>query len=47
MQLVETITMQKRELENENMELKSRISEMINERGSNLAAALERPATGN
>ena len=31
MKLVETITMQKRLLENENVELKSRISEMVNE----------------
>lgn len=45
MQLVETITMQKRMLENENMELKSRMSEMVNERGADLASAINRPTT--
>ena len=37
MKLVETITNQKRMLENENVELKSRLSEMVNEKGANLA----------
>ena len=43
MQLVETITMQKRILENENMELKSRISEMVNERGANWITEIAHP----
>lgn len=46
MKLVETITAQKRELENEIYELKSRMAELINEQGVNLAAAIERPLTG-
>ena len=37
MKLVETINMQKRVLETENEELKSKISEMLNDRTSNLA----------
>lgn len=45
MKLIETINMQKRQLEDENEDLKSRISELMNEHGSNLAAALERPST--
>ena len=45
MKLVETITMQKKVLEDENMELKSRLSDMVNERGANLSAALDRPTT--
>ena len=47
MKLVETITMQKRAVEEENQELKSRLSEMVNERGTNLSAAFDRPATSN
>ena len=46
MKLVETITNQKRMLENENVELKSRISEMVNEKGANLAQMMDsRPST--
>ena len=41
MKLVETINNQKRVLETENEELKSRISEMLNERQSNLASAID------
>lgn len=37
MKLVETINMQKRVLETENEDLKSKISEMLNDRTSNLA----------
>ena len=46
MKLVETINLQKKVLENENEELKSRISEMLNERTSNLPSALEHAAAG-
>ena len=42
MLLVETISLQKRMVENENVDLKSRISEMVNERGTNLASAMDR-----
>lgn len=35
MKLVETINMQKRTLENENEDLKSRINEMLNDKTSN------------
>ncbi len=41
MKLVETINNQKRVLETENEELKSRISEMLNERTGNLAQNMD------
>jgi len=41
MKLVETINMQKRELETENEELKMRINEMLNEKTSNLATQFD------
>ena len=41
MKLVETINMQKRVLETENEELKSRMNELLNERTSNLASAFD------
>ena len=47
MKLVETISMQKKVLEDENNDLKSRLSEIANDRGANFAAALDRPATSN
>lgn len=43
MKLVETVTMQKRQLEDENNDLKSRLSEMVNERGTNLSGVMDRP----
>lgn len=43
MKLVETVTMQKRALEDENNDLKSRLSEMVNERGTNLSGVMDRP----
>lgn len=45
MKLVETINNQKRVLETENEDLKSRIGEMINERTSNLTSALDQAAS--
>ena len=47
MKLVETISMQKKVLEDENNDLKSRLSEIVNDRGASFAAALDRPATSN
>ena len=41
MKLVETINMQKRVLENENEDLKSRMNEMLNDKTSNLASAFD------
>lgn len=41
MKLVETINMQKKVLETENEELKSRMNELLNERTSNLASAFD------
>ena len=41
MKLVETINMQKRELETENEELKSRLNEMMNEKSINMANIME------
>ena len=41
MKLVETINMQKRVLETENEDLKSRMNELLNERTSNLASAFD------
>ena len=41
MKLVETINMQKRVLESENDDLKSRLNEMLNEKTSNLASAFD------
>ena len=41
MKLVETINMQKRVLETENDELKSRMNEMLNDKTSNLASAFD------
>ena len=45
MKLVETINMQKRELETENEELKSRMSEMLNERSNTMANVMENANT--
>ena len=44
MKLVETINMQKRVLESENDDLKSRLNEMLNEKTSNLASAFDQAA---
>lgn len=41
MKLVETINMQKRVLETENDDLKSRMNEMLNDKTSNLASAFD------
>ena len=41
MKLVETINNQKRVLETENEELKSRMNDMLNDKSSNLASALD------
>ena len=46
LKLVETINMQKRVLETENEELKSRISEMLNDKTSNMQSALENVNSG-
>ena len=45
MKLVETINMQKRVLETENEELKSRMNDLLNDRQSNLASALDQAAS--
>ena len=45
MKLVETINMQKRVLETENEELKTKINEILNERTSNLASAIDQAAS--
>ena len=41
MRLVETINMQKKQLETENDELKTRLSELMNEKTSNLQSAFD------
>lgn len=41
MKLVETINMQKRHLETENEELKSRMNDLLTEKQSNLASVLD------
>ncbi len=41
MKLVETINMQKRELETENEELKNRLNEMVNERSATMANVMD------
>ena len=44
MKLVETINMQKKVLETENEDLKSRMNELLNEKTSNLASAFDQAA---
>ena len=41
MKLVETINMQKRHLETENEELKSKMNDLLTEKQSNLASVLD------
>lgn len=46
LKLVETISIQKKQVENENEELRSRISELVNDKMSQIASNLDQVSNG-